>query len=55
MQLEEMRMAKKMGEDDPQTRRDLEQAQQHFTAMLSESPLNGVCCHPVGRSRKISI
>ena len=37
MQLEEMRMAKKMGEDDPQTRRDLEQAQQHFTAMLSES------------------
>ncbi|MBB5065636.1 Fe-S protein assembly co-chaperone HscB [Granulicella mallensis] len=37
MQLEEMRIAKKMGEDDPQTRRDLEQAQQHFTAMLSES------------------
>src|ERR1700761_6007408 len=37
MQLEEMRMARKMGEDDPQTRRDLEQAQQHFTAMLSES------------------
>src|SRR5665213_4620244 len=26
MQLEEMRMAKKMGEDDPQTRRDLEAA-----------------------------
>ncbi|HEY5329189.1 MAG TPA: Fe-S protein assembly co-chaperone HscB [Acidobacteriaceae bacterium] len=37
MQLEEMRMAKKMGEDDPQTRRDLETAQQHFTAMLAES------------------
>jgi len=37
MQLEEMRMAKKMGEDDPQTRKDLEQAQQHFTAMLAES------------------
>jgi molecular chaperone HscB len=37
MQLEEMRMAKKMGEDDPQTRRDLEAAQQHFTAMLAES------------------
>jgi molecular chaperone HscB len=33
MQLEEMRM----GEDDPQTRKDLEQAQQHFTAMLAES------------------
>jgi molecular chaperone HscB len=37
MQLEEMRMAKKMGEDDPQTRKDLEQAQKHFTAMLAES------------------
>jgi molecular chaperone HscB len=37
MQLEEMRMAKKMGEDDPQTRKDLEQAQQHFTGMLAES------------------
>ena len=37
MQLEEMRMAKKMGEDDPDTRRDLQQAQQHFTAMLAES------------------
>lgn len=37
MALEEMRMAKKMGEDDPQTRKDLEQAQQHFTAMLTES------------------
>jgi len=37
MQLEEMRMAKKMGEDDPQTRRDLEAAQQHFTAMLAGS------------------
>ena len=37
MQLEEMRMAKKMGEDDPDTRRDLQQAQQHFTSMLAES------------------
>jgi len=37
MQLEEMRMAKKMGEDDLQTRKDLEQAQQHFTAMLAET------------------
>jgi molecular chaperone HscB len=26
-----------MGEDDPQTRRDLETAQQHFTSMLAES------------------
>ncbi|HZL28327.1 MAG TPA: Fe-S protein assembly co-chaperone HscB [Acidobacteriaceae bacterium] len=45
MQLEEMRMAKKMGEEPvlseaegiPQTRRDLETAQQHFSAMLAES------------------
>jgi molecular chaperone HscB len=37
MQLEEMRMAKKMGEDDPQTRKDLEQAQQHFSSMLAET------------------
>ena len=37
MQLEEMRMAKKKGEDDPDTRHDLQQAQQHFTSMLAES------------------
>jgi molecular chaperone HscB len=37
MQLEEMRMAKKMGEDDPQTRKDLEAAQKHFASMLAES------------------
>src|ERR1700749_2403084 len=37
MQLEEMRMARKMGEDDPQTRKDLEQAQEHLPAMLAES------------------
>src|ERR1700709_760499 len=35
MQLEEMRMARKMGEDDPQTRKDLETARTHFTAMLA--------------------
>lgn len=34
MQLEEMRMARKMGEDDPQTRADLEAARKRFTAML---------------------
>ena len=37
MQLEEMRMARKLGEDDPQTRADLETARTHFTAMLAES------------------
>ncbi len=37
MQLEEMRMARKMGEDDPQTRADLEAARSKFTAMLNES------------------
>ena len=37
MQLEEMRMAKKMGDDDPQTRADLESARDKFTAMLNES------------------
>ena len=37
MQLEEMRMAREMGEDDPQTRADLETARTKFTAMLNES------------------
>ena len=37
MQLEEMRMAKKFGEDDPATRADLDRARQHFTAMLAEA------------------
>ncbi|MDE1154625.1 MAG: Fe-S protein assembly co-chaperone HscB [Acidobacteriaceae bacterium] len=36
MQLEEMRMAKKMGEDDPATRTELEGARERFTAMLHE-------------------
>src|ERR1700760_1416496 len=37
MQLEEMRMAKKMGDDDPQTRADLESARTKFTAMLNDA------------------
>jgi molecular chaperone HscB len=35
MQLEEMRMAKKMGEDDPQLRKDLEAAKRDFDAKLA--------------------
>ncbi|MEG9431169.1 Fe-S protein assembly co-chaperone HscB [Terriglobus sp. ADX1] len=37
MQLEEMKMAKKMGDDDPQLRKDLEVAKSNFTAMLDDS------------------
>ena len=37
MQLEEMRMARKVGEDDLQTRKDLENARSHFSTMLAES------------------
>ena len=37
MQLEEMKMAKKMGDDDPQLREDLETAKANFTAMLDAS------------------
>jgi molecular chaperone HscB len=37
MQLEEMRMARKMGEDDPATRADLEAARTRFTAMLNDA------------------
>src|SRR5215472_1224559 len=37
MQLEEMRMAKQMGDDDPQTRADLEAARTKFTAMLNDA------------------
>ncbi|GAC1419514.1 MAG: hypothetical protein NVSMB62_12270 [Acidobacteriaceae bacterium] len=37
MQLEEMRMAKKMGEDDPQLRKDLESAKQGFDAKMAET------------------
>ncbi len=36
MALEEMRMARKEGEEDPQTREDLEAAQKKFTAMLAD-------------------
>lgn len=35
MQLEEMRMARKMGEDDPQLKADLEQAKTKFEALLA--------------------
>jgi molecular chaperone HscB len=37
MQLEEMRMAKQMGDDDPQTRADLEAARTKFTSMLNDA------------------
>ena len=37
MQLEEMRMAKQMGDDDPSTRADLETARTKFTAMLTDA------------------
>jgi molecular chaperone HscB len=37
MQLEEMKIAKKMGDDDPQLRKDLETAKTSFTAMLDAS------------------
>ena len=36
MQLEELRMASKMGEDDPSTRADLESARERFSAMLND-------------------
>src|ERR1700761_6852106 len=39
MQLEEMRMARKMGEDDPQTRADLEAAKAKFTGMLAKAQI----------------
>ena len=35
MQLEEMRMAKKTGEDDPQLRKDLEAAKAEFDAKMA--------------------
>lgn len=37
MQLEEMKMAKQMGDDDPQLRNDLEAAKTNFTGMLEAS------------------
>jgi len=36
MQLEEMRMSKKMGESDPGTVRDLQQAKAHFEQKLND-------------------
>jgi molecular chaperone HscB len=35
MQLEEMRMAKKMGDDDPQLRKDLEMARENFASRMT--------------------
>ncbi|WP_263382313.1 Fe-S protein assembly co-chaperone HscB [Granulicella arctica] len=40
MQLEEMRMAKKMGEDDPQLRKDLLAAKQTFDGKMAETQAN---------------
>ena len=37
MQLEEMKLAKQAGDDDPQLRKDLEAAKANFTAMLDAS------------------
>jgi molecular chaperone HscB len=37
MQLEEMRAAKKMGEDDPQLRKDLQAAKAVFDAKMAET------------------
>jgi molecular chaperone HscB len=37
MQLEEMRMARGSGEDDPDLRRDLERARSHFESQLADS------------------
>ena len=40
MQLEEMRMTRKMGEDDPQLRQDLEKARTDFESQLAASDSN---------------
>jgi molecular chaperone HscB len=40
MQLEEMRMTRKMGEDDPQLRQDLEKARSDFESQLAASDSN---------------
>ena len=40
MQLEEMRMTRKMGEDDPQLRQDLEKARAEFESQLAASDSN---------------
>ena len=45
MQLEEMRLAKKMGEDDPQLRRDLEAAKRDFDAKLAATDADLATLH----------
>jgi molecular chaperone HscB len=45
MQLEEMRMAKKMGEDDPQLRHDLEAAKRDFDAKLAATDADLATLH----------
>jgi molecular chaperone HscB len=45
MQLEEMRMAKKMGEDDPQLRKDLNAAKSDFDAKLSATDASLATLH----------
>jgi len=40
MQLEEMRMARKMGEDEPQLKKDLESAKRKFEGLLGEVDAN---------------
>jgi molecular chaperone HscB len=45
MQLEEMRMAKKMGEDDPQLRADLQRAKSEFDAKLAATDADLATLH----------
>ena len=45
MQLEEMRMAKKMGEDEPQLRKDLESAKRDFDAKLAATDADLATLH----------
>ena len=45
MQLEEMRMAKKTGEDDPQLRKDLEAAKRDFDAKLAATDADLATLH----------
>src|SRR5882724_2458392 len=45
MQLEEMRMAKKMGEDDPQLRKDLQAAKTDFDAKLAATDADLATLH----------
>ena len=45
MQLEEMRMAKKMGEDDPQLRKDLVAAKSDFDAKMAATDADLATLH----------